>query len=107
MRYSFDSEYMGVAEIINGWDPISLFPYAPDCKLPAVPAGKILLGFPLYLDTPYIVKILWGTTTWPDGTGEGTSLHEWFQANGEISQIQVFLDDVIPHSLLAISATNL
>ena len=30
MRYSFDSEYMGVAEIINGWDPISLFPYAPE-----------------------------------------------------------------------------
>ena len=49
-----------------------------------------------HLDTPYVVKILWGTTTWPDGTGEGTSLHEWFQADGEISQIQVFLDDVIP-----------
>lgn len=49
-----------------------------------------------YLDTPYIVRILWGTTTWPDGTGEGTSLQEWFQADGEISQIQVFLNDVAP-----------
>ena len=53
-----------------------------------------------YLDTPDVVRILWGTTAWPDETGEGTSIHEWFQAGGEISQIQVFLDDVIPNDNL-------
>lgn len=29
MKGSFDRKYMNVEKIINEWDPISLFPYAP------------------------------------------------------------------------------
>lgn len=46
-----------------------------------------------HLDVPFFVKICWGCTAWPSNTGEGTSIHEWLQAGGEISSIQVFLDN--------------
>lgn len=46
-----------------------------------------------HLDVPFFAEICWGCTAWPANTGEGTSIHEWLQAGGEISSIQVFLDN--------------
>lgn len=49
-----------------------------------------------YLNVSFIIKICWGTTTWPSGTQEGTSICDWLQAGGKIASIQVFLDNTIP-----------
>ena len=59
-----------------------------------------------HLDVPFILKICWGTTTWPSTTQEGISICEWLQAGGKITTLQVFLDDTIPTDELCCAAAK-
>lgn len=49
-----------------------------------------------YLEVKYLVDIYWGDTLWPEGTGEGSTTHEWLQAGGVISYVHVYLKNVAP-----------
>lgn len=59
-----------------------------------------------HLDIPFMIKICWGTTTWPADTQEGASIYEWLQAGGKITTLQVFLDDTIPTDDLCYTAAK-
>ena len=59
-----------------------------------------------HLHTAHMINIGWGTTTWPPGTQEGSTFHEWLQAGGKITTLQVFLDGVIPADDFCYSAAK-
>ncbi len=47
-----------------------------------------------YFETDYIFDCVWGATIWPDGTEEGTSLQEWLEAGGHITDIRIYLREI-------------
>lgn len=47
-----------------------------------------------YFEAEYIFDCIWGATTWPDGTGEETSLQEWLDAGGHITDIRIYFREM-------------
>lgn len=52
------------------------------------------------LTTDYMIRIVWDTQNWPEGTGEEISLEEWIKAGGRIPSVHIYLRNTEPDASL-------
>lgn len=50
------------------------------------------------LMTDHMIRIVWDTQNWPEGTGEETSLEEWIKAGGRIPSVHIYLRSTKPEA---------
>lgn len=48
------------------------------------------------LDIEYVIDIIWGISSWPDGTGEETSFEDWLKAGGKILVVGIYFNGITP-----------
>ncbi len=48
------------------------------------------------LTTDYIIRIVWDTQNWPEGTGVKSSFEKWIEAGGGIPSVHIYLRNTEP-----------
>lgn len=48
------------------------------------------------LTNDYMIRIVWDTQNWPEGTGEKSGLKEWIEAGGRIPSVHIYLRNTKP-----------
>ncbi|MCI8350016.1 MAG: hypothetical protein HFJ86_02480 [Oscillospiraceae bacterium] len=43
------------------------------------------------------IKSVWGTSPWPDGAGENSTIREWMDAGGKITRLELWFCDFLPN----------